>query len=169
MLGLVLEKVYDVDYTTLVNGFAHDELQLLDTTISRGDGDLGNYWRWKAADAYLAAGAITSNIDDMLVYAKLQLASDNVFTACHKSLADIDAAPTSYKELGIGMDGIGMAWIVDKQNDIVWHNGGTGYYNSYLGFDTNTGVAVVVLSNLAPSYRIPATVLGIKLLNELRG
>lgn len=169
VLGLVLEKVYDVDYTTLVNDFARDELQLSETTISRGDGDLGNYWRWKADDAYLAAGAITSNIDDMLVYAKLQLASDNVFTACHKSLADIDAVPSSYKELGIGMDGIGMAWVVDKQNDIVWHNGGTGYYNSYLGFDTNTGVAVVVLSNLAPSYRIPATVLGIKLLNELRG
>ena len=67
------------------------------------------------------------------------------------------------------MNGIGMAWIVDNQNDIVWHNGGTSYYNSYLGFDTKTGVAVVVLSNLAPSYRIPATVLGVKLLNEMRG
>lgn len=169
VLGLVLEKVYDTDYTTLVNNFAHDELQLSDTKISHGDGDLGNYWRWNADDAYLSAGAITSNIDDMLVYAKLQLERNNVFAACHKTLADIDTAPQSYKAPGIGMDGIGMAWIVDNQNDIVWHNGGTSYYNSYLGFDTKTGVAVVVLSNLAPSYRIPATVLGVKLLNEMRG
>ena len=40
-------------------------------------------------------------------------------------------------------------------------------YNSYLGFNPETGTAVVVLSNLAPNYRVPATVLGVKLLLEL--
>ena len=60
-----------------------------------------------------------------------------------------------------------MAWIIDNENEIIWHNGGTGDYNSYLGFNAETGTAVVVLSNLPPSYRIPATILGIKLLNEL--
>ena len=65
------------------------------------------------------------------------------------------------------MDGIGMAWILDQENGVIWHNGGTGDYNSYLGFNPETGTAVVVLSNLPPSYRIPATVLGIKLLMEL--
>ena len=43
----------------------------------------------------------------------------------------------------------------------------TGNYNSYLGFNPETGTAVVVLSNLAPNYRVPATVLGVKLLLEL--
>ena len=47
------------------------------------------------------------------------------------------------------------------------YNGGTGNYNSYLGFNPETGTAVVVLSNLAPNYRVPATVLGVKLLLEL--
>ena len=42
----------------------------------------------------------------------------------------------------------------------------TGNYNSYLGFNPETGTAVV-LSNLAPNYRVPATVLGLKLLLEL--
>lgn len=60
-----------------------------------------------------------------------------------------------------------MAWIMDSENGIVWHNGGTGQYNSYLGFRPETGTAVVVLSSLAPSYRIPATVLGVKRLLEL--
>ncbi len=69
--------------------------------------------------------------------------------------------------MGIQMDEIGMSWIIDKENGIIWHNGGTGDYNSYLGFCPETGVAVVVLSNLSPNYRIPATVLGVKLLKEL--
>jgi len=60
-----------------------------------------------------------------------------------------------------------MAWIVDDKSGIIWHNGGTGNYNSYLGFRPETGTAVVVLSNLAPGYRIPATVMGVKLLEEL--
>ena len=65
------------------------------------------------------------------------------------------------------MDEIGMAWIIDNENDFIWHNGGTGHYNSYLGFCPETGTAVVVLSNLSPNDRIPATVLGIKQLQDV--
>jgi CubicO group peptidase (beta-lactamase class C family) len=61
-----------------------------------------------------------------------------------------------------------MAWIIDNESNIIWHNGGTDDYNSYLGFDPESGTAVVVLSNLSPDYRIPATVLGVKALNEVR-
>ena len=57
--------------------------------------------------------------------------------------------------------------IIDKENGFIWHNGGTGHYNSYLGFSPETETAVVILSNLSPNDRIPATVLGIKLLQEL--
>lgn len=64
------------------------------------------------------------------------------------------------------MDEIGMSWIIDKENGIVWHNGGTGNYNSYLGFHSETGMAVVILSNLSPKYRIPATMLGVKILTN---
>ena len=66
------------------------------------------------------------------------------------------------------MNEIGMAWLIDNKNGIVWHNGGTGNYNSYLGFNFETKTGVVVLSNLAPNYRIPATLLGVKLLLELK-
>lgn len=167
VLGLVLEAVYDTDYKTLVNDFAQNELGLTNTRISTGDGDLGNYWEWKDGDAYLSAGAITSNISDMLSYAQMQLESNPYFSECHKSLNAINAAPESHQSMGIRMDGIGMSWIIDSENGIIWHNGGTGDYNSYLGFDLETGTAVVILSNLSPGYRVPATVLGIKLLTEL--
>ena len=167
VLGLVLEAVYDTDYPSLVNDFAQNELDLKNTKISQRDGDLDNYWDWKSDDAYLSAGAITSDISDMLSYAKMQLEDNPHFSQCHESLAVINASTDSYKAMNIHMDEIGMAWIIDKENGIIWHNGGTGDYNSYLGFNEETGTAVVVLSNLPPSYRIPATVLGIKLLTEL--
>ena len=61
-----------------------------------------------------------------------------------------------------------MAWILDKHNNIIWHNGGTGDFNSYLGFDPVRNISVVVLSNLSPNYRLPATLIGIKLLTDLQ-
>lgn len=82
-------------------------------------------------------------------------------------MKSIDASTDSYKEMGIYMDEIEMAWIIDNENGIIWHNGGTGDYNSYLGFKPESGEAVIVLSILSPNYRIPAMVLGTKLLSEL--
>jgi len=165
-LGLVLESVYNTEYTELVNSFAA-ELGLENTHVSDGTGDLGRYWDWKPGDAYISAGAITSDINDMLAYARMQLEGSDCFGKCQNTLCHINATTEGYKAMGINLDEIGMAWIIDRENGVIWHNGGTGDYNSYLGFKPDEGLAVVVLSNLSPSTRIPATVLGIKLLNEL--
>ena len=167
VLGLVLEEIYGTDYTTLINDFVQNELGLTDTKICDKSGDLGNYWDWEEDDAYLPAGAITSNISNMLLYAQMQLENNPYFAECHNSLKTINASTKEYKVMGINMDEIGMSWVIDNENGVIWHNGGTGDYNSYLGFNVETGMAVVVLSNFAPSYRIPATVLGIKQLLEL--
>lgn len=167
VLGLVLEAAYENDYTSLLNEFVQNELNLRDTKISDKSGDLGKYWDWKENDAYLPAGAITSNISDMLAFAQIQLDEHDYFADCHKSLKEINAPNEQYKMMDINMDEIGMAWLIDKENNIIWHNGGTGNYNCYLGFNLKTGTAVVVLSNLSPNTKIPATLLGVKLLTEL--
>ena len=167
VLGLVLEAVYNTDYSALLNAYVQQDLGMTATKISERDGDLGNYWDWQENDAYLSAGAVTSNIEDMLRYAQMLLDADSPFAACHQRLKIINASSESYRMMGIHMDEIGMAWIIDRENGIVWHNGGTGHYNSYLGFSPETGTVVVILSNLSPNDRIPATVLGIKLLREL--
>ena len=167
VLSLVLESVYDRDYTGLLNNYVRNDLGMPATKISERDGDLRNYWDWQENDAYLSAGAVTSNIEDMLRYAQMQLDADPPFDRCHRSLKVINASSESYRMMGIHMDEIGMAWIIDNENGFIWHNGGTGHYNSYLGFDPEAGTAVVILSNLSPGDRIPATVLGIKLLQEL--
>ncbi len=58
--------------------------------------------------------------------------------------------------------------MIDNQNKVIWHNGATSNFNSYIGFDKENQVAVVILSNLSPNYRVPATVMGIELLTSLR-
>ena len=164
VLGLVLESVYKKPYTQLANDFVQNELGMTHTYIADGNGDLRNYMAWAPDDAYLCAGAFYSTIEDMIIYAKLQLSEDDVFAECHKLLADINDKATVNRQLGIKMDGIAYAWIFDNDSRFWWHNGGTDNYNCYLGFSIERQKAVIVLSNLPPSYKIPATVIGAKMM-----
>lgn len=166
LLGLVLENVYDEDYVKIVNDYL-DELGMHDSAFAQENCDFGRDWKWELRDAYAPAGAIHSNIEDMLRYAALQL-KDPAFEKNHNPLYKLEITNEEYAQLDIGIDQIGMAWIVDDTNGFVWHNGGTDYYNSYLGFCKDTDTAVAILSNLPDDYRIPATVLGAKLLKELQ-
>ncbi|MDD4097009.1 MAG: serine hydrolase [Oscillospiraceae bacterium] len=166
-LGRVLEEVFSTDYTTLVNEFARDELGLINTYISDQQDDLGKYWEWKAGDAYLSAGGLTSTISDMLEYARLQLAGAGIFSRSHDPLAVIRNLSDSYRTMGVNKDEIAAGWIIDTENDFIWHNGGTGDYNCYFAISPETGTAVVILSNLAPNYRIPATIMGAKLMKQI--
>ena len=74
----------------------------------------------------MPAGAITSNISNMLLYAQMQLENNPYFAECHNSLKTINASTKEYKVMGINMDEIGMSWVIDNENGVIWHNGGTG-------------------------------------------
>lgn len=167
LLGKVLESVYGKSYEELCNAFL-SEYGMKNSYISDCTGDLENYWDWNKTDAYLSAGAVLSNIEDMLLYASLQLEENSIFKASHEKIKDVDAHTKQYDLMNIHIDSMATGWIIDEHNDLIWHNGGTGSYNSYLGFNPDTKTAVVVLSNLDGDYRIPATVIGIKLLEELQ-
>lgn len=169
VLGLVLSEVYGTQYTELVNKYLQEELGLINTEISQSKGDVGDFWDWKENDAYLSAGGLTSNITDMLEYAKLQLQSSlSYLTDTHIKLSNKSGNTKKNEGMHIYIDYMGAAWVGDDKNGIIWHNGGTGNYNSYIAFDIKNQIAVVILSNFAPSYRIPATVMGVKLMTELQ-
>ena len=82
VLGLVLEELYQQNYSDLMNTFLQQDLYLMDTKLSDKTGDLYHYWDWAEKDAYQSAGAITSNITDMLSYAQMQLSGDPLFAQC---------------------------------------------------------------------------------------
>ena len=170
VLGSLLSEIYGKEYTKLVNTFMQEELGLKNTRISDRQGDLGNYWDWQENDAYLPAGGLTSTIGDMLAYAALQLNSaPSYLTDTHHKLSNISGNTDKNEKMNIHVDYMGAAWVGDNANGVIWHNGGTGNYNCYIGFDKKNQIAVVILSNLSPGYRIPATVMGIKLLTDLQG
>lgn len=169
VLGVVLEQIYAKDYTLLINEYCLDDLGLTDTEISAVSGDLEGSWEWSASDAYLPAGALLSNISDMMRYAALHLGEKPDYLPIgHAVLAEVNATSETYAKLGMRIDAVGAGWIIDKENGIIWHNGATGNYNSYIGLDKENQNAVVILSNLPPDYRIPATIMGVEILTSLQ-
>lgn len=172
ILGLILEEVYQEDYDTLMEGYLKEELALQKTWLSLGDeGNLTNYWHWEEGAAYMPAGAMVSNIEDMLTYLDFNMTEErSELTLTHEKLFDVVNSDLQMDSFGVYIDGVGMAWMLDEHTNIIWHNGATIHFNCYLGFDKENQVGVVVLSNLpvAQMMQVPATIMGPKLLNELR-
>jgi D-alanyl-D-alanine-carboxypeptidase/D-alanyl-D-alanine-endopeptidase len=92
------------------------------------------------------AGAIRSTVNDMLKFVAANL-------GLNKSplLAAMQMAHQSRHETGVPDLEIGLNWHILKKFDtvVVWHNGGTGGYHSFIGFDPKARKGVVVLSNSA--------------------
>jgi CubicO group peptidase (beta-lactamase class C family) len=165
VVGLVLEKIYSKDFTQLMNEYIDSELGLKNTAVAVQSGNLSGYWKWKEGDGYIPAGAIISNINDMADYLKLYLSDSLPYIAnSYKQIKQVNASSGMNELFNIRVDGVGMTWIVDNKNDIVWHNGATTNFNSYIGFTKDKSKGVVVLGNLGSSQRISLTVIGTKLL-----
>ncbi|HEY0320335.1 MAG TPA: serine hydrolase [Pyrinomonadaceae bacterium] len=90
------------------------------------------------------AGALRSSTNDMLKFlaANMGLSKSSLLPAMQKSHAM--QRSTDVPEISIG-----LGWhILNKfGTEIVWHNGGTAGYHSFIGFDKKKGLGVVVLSN----------------------
>jgi len=169
LLGQVLEVVHEKSYMNLMNDYISNDLRLEHTKISDGSGDLSRYWVWSEDDAYLSAGAVVSDITDMMKYAKMQMDEEPVYLHdAHIPLGKVKSPSRTDDKMGIFIHEVASGWMVDNENEIIWHNGGTRNYNSYIGIDRRNEIGVVVLSNLSPDYRIPTTVLGIELLKSLK-
>lgn len=103
-------------------------------------GDPTSNWDF---DVLAGCGAIRSCGDDMLKFLSANLNDDK--TDIGRALAL--ARQKHYKQLA---GGIGLAWQMREPAEgqhWCWHNGGTGSYVSFMGFDRANHVGVVVLSN----------------------
>lgn len=84
------------------------------------------------------AGSVRSTLADMVKYARAQL--DGSAPGAEATVMVSDAG-----EVG----SIGYAWITT--GTVTWHNGGTGGFTSWIGFDRENHRAVVVLNNTTAS------------------
>lgn len=168
VLGLVLEEVYNKDFTTLMNDFIINDLKLKNTKVAIGKGNLEKYWNWKNEDGYIPAGAIISNIEDMAKYLQIYLNNENQYSiSTYNSRKEINVSNYMYNKLDINTDKIAMVWMIDSKNNFVWHNGATSNFNSYIAFNKEKNIGIVILSNLSPNKKIPTTVIGSKMMKEL--
>ena len=86
------------------------------------------------------AGALRSTAQDMLTFLAANLDSTSVFRQ----------AQLSRRAAGSASMTIGLGWhILTRPGGarITWHNGGTGGYRSFTGFDAARRIGVVVLTN----------------------
>lgn len=91
------------------------------------------------------AGAIRSDTNDMLTFLEANIGEPR--TDLERAMR---VSHESRREVGPGMN-IGLNWHIREAGDgrIVWHNGGTGGYRTFVGFDPDQQVGVVVLTNSA--------------------
>lgn len=154
LLGHILALRAGMDYETLVRTRICQPLKMDSTRIkftpemqarlARGHNPaLKPVANWDLP-TFAGAGALRSTTKEMLkfVAANLGLSNSPLLTAMQK---------THQPQHDMGAPGVevGLGWIIQKKFDteIVWHNGGTGGYHSFIGFDKKKRRGVVVLSN----------------------
>jgi len=146
--GVVLENIYDKSYEELIDDLCN-EIGLRDTyTLNppnnldgiREDGSWGGHWLWNENSVMKSAGYLTSTLDDMLRYAQAQIDGEPTYILnSHKPKVHID---------NIGIDRyIGTFWMVFPDINAIFHNGGTGCFNTGFCVDLEREIAVVALSN----------------------
>ena len=156
LLGHVLTLRAAMDYEAMVRSRICEPLGMNSTRVTltpdmkarlavgHGPG-LSEVPNWDLS-ALAGAGALRSSTNDILTF----LAANLGYTKT--PLAAAMAAEVSIRRPAGAPDmQIAYAWHVQTKNghSIIWHNGGTGGYRTYMGYDPESRAGVVVLSNIA--------------------
>jgi CubicO group peptidase (beta-lactamase class C family) len=154
LLGQALALKAGMSYEELIRRRVLEPLEMRDTAIVLPerlmkrlavgtDAALSPVKNW-AFDALAGAGAIRSTTNDMLkfVAAAMGLGKTPLRAAFDRMLQT--RRPTGTPDLDIA-----LGWHIWKKygTEIIWHNGGTGGYRSFAGFDPAKKKGVVVLCN----------------------
>jgi CubicO group peptidase (beta-lactamase class C family) len=153
VLGQSLAGAWGQPYTALLRDRVLRPLGLPDTLTSwrgadktrlaQGFNETGAAPNWDLA-AYAPAGALVSSARDLgrFVQENLGLVSTPLAPALAEAIVPRVAGDMPARE-------VGLAWQVEKRGDdeIIWHNGGTGGYRSFLAFNPKKKTGVVLLTN----------------------
>ena len=153
LLGHVLARVGGGSYEDVVRDRVLGPLGMSMTGVTR-EGDLRS-WMTRGHNqqgtvvplwdlpTLAGAGALRSDVGDMLTFLAANIGPpqsrlERSMRASHEVKKTIDAQRS-----------IGLNWLVQAVGDemILWHNGGTGGFRTFIGFDPDKRVGVVVLTN----------------------
>lgn len=149
LLGTVLELRARQDYEALLNERLTKPLGMVNTIISvddahkslsvQGHDAMGNPVSSWEFQALAGAGAIRSSVNDMVRYLKANLGTPPKSVSKAIQLTQ----QTTFED---GPRAIGLGWFRDK-NGLFNHNGGTGGFTSFVGFNPDQKIGIVILSN----------------------
>ncbi len=153
LLGHVLARVGGGSYEDVVRERVLEPLGMNMTGITlEGDmrdwmaeghnqgGDVAPLWD---LPTLAGAGALRSDIEDMLTFLDANTGPPE------SRLERTMRANHEVRESMNAQTGVGLNWLVQSvgEEKIVWHNGGTAGFRTFIGFDPEKGVGAVVLTN----------------------
>ncbi len=157
ILGHVLGKVAGSTYEQLLNDRIIHPLNMKSTGISitdeirprlapghKTDGISASNWDF--TDVYAGAGAIRSTLDDMMIFLKANMGL--LETPLHDAMEYSHSAHVA-DNYGSILLGWNVSPLQGNSYPMIWHNGQTGGYHSFLGFQRNSNDGVVILMNHA--------------------
>jgi len=170
LLGHVLEKVTNETYENLLvkEIFAPLGMQSTGITVTPeaeqhfahghdAKGDATGRWTSKALGA---AGAVNSNMTDMLTFVQASLTSGTAANLRFEKMR----VPLYKGKTGLGWLQPGFFEKLFGSRNSVWHNGTTGGFSSYISIDPIDNSGLVILSNRA----MDVGIYGLMLNREIR-
>jgi serine-type D-Ala-D-Ala carboxypeptidase/endopeptidase len=156
LLGHLLSLRADSNYETLIASRILKPLEMASTSIALtpdmqsrlapGHDDAGNEVKNWDIPTLAGAGALRSTANDMLRFVEANMGT--VKSALTDAMTEQQLTRSKVDSPNLS---IALGWfkLAEFGNEVVWHNGQTGGYHSFVGFDKKKGVGVVVLSNSA--------------------
>jgi len=155
LLGTILQKEYRKTYEQLLFVNLTRPLGMKDTRVNLRKKDSAHFATgydqqgeyngpWNLTPPFAGAGAIRSTARDMLKFAAAEMDQANPPASIKKAMA-----LTKSITFENGGNRIGLGWFYQRWegNDILFHNGGTGGFATFLAIDPQKKFAVVILSN----------------------
>jgi D-alanyl-D-alanine-carboxypeptidase/D-alanyl-D-alanine-endopeptidase len=153
LLGHVLARRAATDYEALVRARITGPLGMTDTQITLTpemktrlaaghDAAMETVANWDLP-TLAGAGALRSTANDLLTFLAANLGDKTSRLAPAMAAMLTIRRPTGQAGLEVAL---GWHIFTTDGREIVWHNGGTGGYRSFMGFDPKTRTGVVVLS-----------------------
>ncbi|MDZ7898251.1 MAG: serine hydrolase domain-containing protein [Arcicella sp.] len=161
-LGYILTNKSKLNYDDLLTKTVLDTLRMNKTFLDLPESEYDNIAdghnkfgmktpKWTFKDKMQSTGAINSTVHDLMKFLEVNLEGQknlylhNLFDDCQTTRYKISEQRS-----------IGLAWIKTKSEntnnqEIIWHNGGTGGFRSFLGFNKETKTGIVILSNSVKS------------------
>ena len=155
LLGTILEEVSGKPFAEMVQKIICDPLNMQSTRqhlnpvqkqrfvkVYNEEGKETSAWNF---NVLAPCGALRSTVNDLLIYVKANMTKDD--TRLSKAF-DLTHQITFNKGIKLG-----LAWHIIVVNNVEYyfHNGGTYGCSSFLAFNTEKNIAVVILSNAQES------------------